>query len=91
MWDPDPKTPAVIRITSHTKIRKVKSTVESAIPASLVTRHFNLGVPEVTVKNYSPLLSSTLLLIIFITLKELIYTQGQMYNLKITNKSENIW
>ena len=27
----------------------------------------------------------------FIPLKELIYTQGQMYNLKITNKSGNIW
>ena len=28
VWDLDPKTPAVIRITSHTKIRKVKSIVE---------------------------------------------------------------
>ena len=27
----------------------------------------------------------------FIPLKELIYTQGQMYNLKITNKIGNIW
>ena len=53
MRDLDPKTPAVIRITSHTKIRKVQSTVESASVASLVTRHFNLGVPEVTVKNYT--------------------------------------
>ena len=44
---------AVIRITSHTKIRRVKSILESAIQAGLVTRHFNLGVPEVTVKNYT--------------------------------------
>ena len=45
--------PAAIRITSHTKIRKVKSVVESAILISLVTRHFNLGVPEVIHLNHS--------------------------------------
>ena len=44
-------TPAVIRITSHTKIRKVKCIVESAILASLVTRHFNLGVPGLVTGN----------------------------------------
>ena len=61
-------------ITSHTKIRKVKSIVE-----------LNM--------NYSYELQSlctTLLLIIFIPLKELIYRQGQMFNLKIANKSGNI-
>ena len=44
------------RILKYAKIRTVlqsKSIVESAILASLVTRHFNLGVPVITVKNYT--------------------------------------